>query len=176
MNVSLRIKSASRLTLVFALGAAMAILSTAYADSSEDDTPSKFGLQALKGDYGFMLEGVAIDSMDNTLVPAVAIGRFSADGQGNLVSGVRTLNTGGDVQDEIFTGTYTVNPDGTGKVTIYVSTLLPDGSSVPVTIETGRFVITQPRRELQLMGTSLKGPAGEDVGLLIVTRGIARKQ
>ena len=166
----------SRLVLALVFCTVITVIHTAHADQGDDGNKTTFSLKSLKGHYGFSLEGVTINTLDNTIATAAAIGRFTADGKGNLVNAVRTVNSDGTIQEEIFTGTYTVNANGTGRVTIHASTVLPDGTTIPATTETARFVITRPRNELQFIGTSIRGPAGEDIGVQIVTRGIARKQ
>ncbi len=162
--------------LLIVILAAITAVNTAYAGSGEGEANSSFSLRSVKGGYGFVIDGVSINVIDSTTTPAAAVGRFTADGNGNIVEGVRSLNVGGSVQEEVFTGTYTVNENGTGELTVHVDIVLPDGSTVPATTETGRFVINRPHNELQFIGTSIKGPAGEDLGLLLVTRGVARQQ
>ena len=48
-------------------------------------------------------------------VPLASVGRFVADGAGNIRDGVRTLVVGGAaIRQQMFECTYTVNPNGTG--------------------------------------------------------------
>src|SRR5688572_1639475 len=56
-----------------------------------------------------------------TTVPAASMGRFDADGNGNITNGVRTLVVGGTALDQTFTCIYTVNADGTGDAECIVS-------------------------------------------------------
>ncbi len=155
---------------------AVTMVNTAYADSGASDNGQKFNAHSLQGAYGFALDGLALNVFDGSTINAAAVGRFTFDGKGHIANGVRTLNTAGTVQKENFSGTYTVNQDGTGVLTIHVSTILPDGTAIPTTIETAEFVINQPRNEMQLIGTNITGPNGEDLGLRLVTRGVARQQ
>jgi hypothetical protein len=99
--------------------------------------------------------------------PVAAIGSYTADASGSL-KGIQTRSLNGDVADETFTGTATVNPDCTGTDVIQVfesgvlvrtstltvfydenalevraiftSLVLPDGTSLPtiLTIEAKR--------------------------------------
>lgn len=165
----------NKLAAILTLCVAISFSSNIHADSDHNND-SRFSLKSIKGNYGFLISGQVIDLGNNTIVPGAIVGHFTADGKGKITKAVRTLNTGGDIYQEIFTGTYIVNPDGTGTVTIIVSTLLPDGSSVPAVIETGHFVITQPNNELHILTTSIKGPAGEELGVRLVANGVARKQ
>ena len=52
-----------------------------------------------------------------------AIGRFTADGAGNITQGTRSVSANGTIVEETFTCTYKVNPDGTGKVACNSSVL-----------------------------------------------------
>ena len=44
-----------------------------------------------------------------------AVGRFTADGAGNITQGARSVNANGKNFEETFTCTYNINPDGTGS-------------------------------------------------------------
>lgn len=168
--------SISYIVYLVMLSTAMIIAGSVSAESDANKADPGFTLRSVMGDYGYVVDGLVTNLADNTTIAGATIGRFTADGKGNISNGARTLNSAGNIHQEIFTGNYSVNPNGMGTVTIMVSSLLPDGSSVPATIETAQFVINRPRNELQIVGTGIKGPAGEDLGLRVVLRGIARKQ
>src|ERR1700737_3191058 len=51
--------------------------------------------------------------------PVAATGTFTQDTSGNI-TGTQTRSLNGDIADETFTGTATVNPDCTGTDTIQV--------------------------------------------------------
>jgi hypothetical protein len=72
-----------------------------------------------KGDYAFHLDGVLTSATGSAVVTAydAAIGRFTADGAGNITQGTRSVSANGTIVDETFTCTYNVNPNGRGKVT-----------------------------------------------------------
>ena len=88
-----------------------ATLLTAPAWADEGFTNRDF-----KGDYAIHLDGV-LTSPGTSAVAAydAAVGRFTADGAGNITQGIRTLSANGTIIDETFTCTYNVNPNGTGK-------------------------------------------------------------
>ena len=77
-----------------------------------------FTNQDFKGDYVFHLDGV-LTSSGASVVTAynAAIGRFTADGAGNITRGTRSVSANGTIVEERFTCSYNVNPDGTGKAT-----------------------------------------------------------
>ena len=61
-----------------------------------------------KGDYGFTATGTT------PLGALAVVGRFTADGKGNI-TGTQTRNFNGKIVHETYTETYTVNPDCTGS-------------------------------------------------------------
>ena len=87
------------------------LLTPAWADEG-------FTNRDFKGDYAIHLDGV-LTSPGTSAVAAydAAVGRFTADGAGNITQGTRTLSANGTIIDETFTCTYNVNPDGTGTAT-----------------------------------------------------------
>lgn len=69
----------------------------------------------LKGQYAFLLQGY--DGDGNMAIA----GSFTADGNGNLTSGIADFNFSGDIfvsTNVPFTGTYSVGPDNRGSMTI----------------------------------------------------------
>jgi hypothetical protein len=76
-----------------------------------------------KGDYGFTATGFITkgaitpgsgNNVGNSIALAV-VGRFTADGKGNI-TGTQTRNFDGEiVTNESYTETYSVNPDCTGN-------------------------------------------------------------
>jgi hypothetical protein len=78
----------------------------------------------LQGSFGYTATG--------TLLPAAApppfagpfgeVGRQTFDGRG-ATNGTATLSANGNIQQVTVTGTYTVNPDCTGSMTLNVSPL-----------------------------------------------------
>jgi hypothetical protein len=90
-----------------------ATLLTAPAWGNEGFTNRDF-----RGDYAIHLDGV-LTSPGTSAVAAydAAVGRFTADGAGNITQGTRTLSANGTIIDETFNCTYNVNRDGTGTAT-----------------------------------------------------------
>ena len=52
--------------------------------------------------------------------PRVAFGKFTLTGDGKLLNGVATSSLNGVIADETFYGTYTVNSDCTGTISIEI--------------------------------------------------------
>src|SRR5262245_14461349 len=71
---------------------------------------------AFTGAYGYTQSGYAYDAQGNIYFLAAA-GRMVADGAG-AITGSETLNFDGSVIKRPYTGTYTMNADCTGSVTL----------------------------------------------------------
>ena len=64
--------------------------------------------------------------------PRISVGTFTLDAAGNVLNGVVTASLNGAIDSETFSGTYTVNPDCTG--TISVNVIVSDGSLLALTL------------------------------------------
>jgi len=73
----------------------------------------------LTGGYNYNLAGTAMDFYGN-VTPIREIGHLVSDGAGNL-TGTSTVSINGSIVRRTLTGTYTMNPDGTGSATLYPS-------------------------------------------------------
>ena len=72
---------------------------------------------ALNGDYAFTFTGVSGNGIASSAFAAV--GRFTADGAGNLTNGELDTNTvGGGGAAQAFTGTYSIGADNRGVMTL----------------------------------------------------------
>jgi hypothetical protein len=79
------------------------------------------------------------------------VGIFTLDAAGNLLNGKATASRNGNIIDELFTGSYTVNPDWTGKLAIDVTDL----SANKLLTATFDFVFDDNGRELRALFTSV---------------------
>lgn len=136
MNFTERIcKLTLSLLLLGLLGTAA---SAAFAQQDQDSGHSsyKYTLASVCGDYG------AIATYEGGV--ARALGNEKADGQGKLTGAAFVNQPGSDSTRTItnigIAGTYTVNPDGTGKMILTIT--LPGGSTANVTED---FVITKAK-------------------------------
>ena len=114
-------------SLIAVLVLSLALVGWATA-GPETEAAAGFGNHTLNGAYEFHADGV----VEVNGVPTSGIwevGRFNADGKGNITDGVEysSLLSSSDEatidQSFTFSGTYTVNPDGTatGEVTVVVA-------------------------------------------------------
>ncbi len=151
---------------LFAIGVAFkgrdgnreSILPSGQAKDDDDDRgrcPSHCSTETLEGCYATNITGSIVS---NGPVGALAdVGVLTFDGDGN-VSQVSTVSLNGQIlPGRTGTGTYTVNPDCTGSLTLHFP---------PAFESTSNFVIDNHGREIQLINTT----AGR------VLAGVARKQ
>ena len=89
--------------------------------------------ESLEGDYAF------VGAYSGDVARLVGTAHF--DGRGDLTSGsARVVIVGGTVKPITYAGQYTVNPDGTGTLTLTVY-----GTATPAPTATLDFVITKAR-------------------------------
>jgi hypothetical protein len=106
---------------------------------------SGFSLRSIKGTYGFFFVVQAVPSLQ----PESGTGVITADGKG-YVTGIETFNTGDQVCVDVgLSGTYTVNPNGTGTMSINFDSQTQDCSGSFTT----SFVILDGGKIIRLAGT-----------------------
>ena len=106
----------------FCLAVCIGAGSTAWWLASPAGAQQGFSLKSLRGEYVFALDGYTIQGDTGQHQPFAWAGKETYDGAGH-VAGVFTASYNGEIVHRTYTGTYTVNPDGTG------STLLTDSNS-----------------------------------------------
>jgi hypothetical protein len=99
----------------------------------------------VRGAYAFSFQGTVIE-----LGPFAATGVVVADGKGNIINAVRTLNVNGIAVQQTFTCTYSVNPNGTGSADCSVANPLPGAPS----LETFDFALEDGGRAFRLISTT----------------------
>jgi hypothetical protein len=100
---------------------------------------------SVAGKWGFTTNGTVVG-----IGPRASLGIFTLDGAGNLVNGKATASLNGSVTDETFAGTYSLNPDCTGKLAIVISDL----SGHKILTATLDLVFDNNVRELRALFTS----------------------
>jgi hypothetical protein len=111
------------------------------------------------GKYGFTLTGVVI--LGTGPVPIAAVGRASLDAAGN-VSGTESRSVGGGFANETFNGTYAVNADCTGTVTVH---FYESGQLVRTSVLS--IVFDNHSREIRMVQESLQLPNGAFLPVVI---------
>ena len=104
---------------------------------------------SLRGSFGFTSAGTLLALPPPNAGPFAEIGRQTFDGQGNT-EGTATLSANGNIRHVTFFGTYVVNPDCTGSMTLFI---LPFGTTITLD-----FVIDDDGAELRALLTS--SPSG----------------
>lgn len=112
------------------------------------------------GKWGFTTNGTVVG-----IGPRDSLGVFTLDG-GKLVTGKATASLNGTVTDEMFSGTYTVNPDCTGKFAIEIFDL----SGNKLLTATLNIVFDDNVRELGAIFTSAVLPNGTALGVVITAQ------
>lgn len=111
-----------------------------------------FDAASVEGDWGFSASGTILPPALPAATPAVAVGTLSFDGIGSCTLS-DTINIGGVSASRTSTScSYTVNPDGTGTITV----LLP-GDPGPTPLS---FVLVDKARELRFIRTDLGVASG----------------
>src|SRR5207237_10524544 len=84
--------------LVFALACLVCAIPVALADP-------QFSERDVKGPYGFAFDGFAgaPGAPTGNTLPVASVGRFTADGHGNITDGARTLVVAGNAVRQTFT-------------------------------------------------------------------------
>ena len=147
-----------RITMSIILGATF--LSLAPAMRAQDERGCSNASAA--GRWGFTTNGTVV-----SIGPRDSLGIFTLDGAGNLLNGKATSSLNGSVTDETFSGTYSVNPDCTGKFSIEIFDL----SGNKLLTATLNIVFDDNVRELRAMYTSAVLPNGTPLGTVITAQG-----
>lgn len=110
--------------LITALVAAAALWTAACGGGGATINPppptGKYSTASLNGTYAFVTSGEVLNA--TSAVSMVRAGSFAADGTGHITGGVEDVNASGTVSSAstITGGSYTVNADGRGTLTLNV--------------------------------------------------------
>ncbi len=116
------------------------------------------------GKWGFTLAGTLIPPTGP--VPAAATASATVDANGNLVSGTEARNVGGDFAYETLTGSWTVNSDCTGTLTVYA---YENGQLVRTSVLA--IVFVDDLRKVRMVHESLTLPNGTPIPVVITADG-----
>ena len=120
LNVSLRrlpARTAEKVLLVSVLG--LLSFSLACGSSGSRSNPpvkGNFSNASLIGQYTYSLSGTSEISNTNSFASYTEAGVFTADGKGNVSGGTDDFAQNGSFGSGSFTGTYSINNDGTGTL------------------------------------------------------------
>ena len=91
-----------------------------FAPTAHGQTNPGVNNAELNGNYAFSFSGINGNGTVSSVFAAV--GRFTADGAGNVTNGELDTNTvGGGAAAQAFTGTYSIGADNRGVMTLSIS-------------------------------------------------------
>jgi hypothetical protein len=135
----------------------MATLYLGLAATAQAQAPA-CSLALTAGRWGYSTSGTVVG-----IGPRSSLGIFTLDAAGNLLNGKATASLNGSVMEEFYSGTYTVNPDCTGKLAITVV----DSSGNKLFNGTFALVFDDNGREMRAMYTSVTLPDGTALATVI---------
>jgi hypothetical protein len=129
----------------------------------------------LKGAWGYTETGSVIlpASLGGTVVTAAAVGRYDFDKAGKFEGG-QYSSANGVVGPDTKQGTYTINRDCTGTLTLTAFREDANGNKVPQRLSVWAFIIDDNRQEMRAIMLSMKH-LGFNVDLLPIMTMTASK-
>jgi len=146
------------LAVVFAMGLIASLTAPAHAG----DRPCS--LAGAAGNWSLTDQGTVVG-----VGPRTAVGIFTLDEKGNLTNGVATSSLAGTIADETYSGTYTVNSNCTGTLTVTIYS-----GTTELFVLTANTAFDDGMREMRAIFTSATEPNGTVLPTVINLQ--ARKQ
>jgi hypothetical protein len=146
------------LGIIFAIGLGVSMATPAQAGGPP------CSLARAAGNWAFTDSGTVLG-----VGPRDAVGIFTLDAAGNLLNGVATSSLNGTIADETFFGTYTVNSNCTGSISIEI---FESGNEI-LTV-TLNLAFDDKMEEMRGLFTSVVVPNGPSLQTVIALD--ARKQ
>lgn len=145
-------------SLVIAFFAALTVSSAPSAQAQE------CSLAGVAGKWGLTLTGTII--LPTGSVPGAAVIEGTVDTAGNIVAATEARNIGGGFANETLTGSWTVNPNCTGTLTVkaYESGVLVRTSVVAIVFDLNET-------EVRMVQESLTLPDGTTLPVVITLHG-----
>lgn len=129
------------------------------------DSPTGCSTEIVAGNWGVTLNGTLI--LPTSLVPAAGVARGSFDVHGNITAGAtEARNVGGGFANETLTGSWVVNSDCTGTLTIHA---YESGTLVRTSVLS--IVFVDNLNEVRMVQESLTLPDGTAVPAVITAEG-----
>jgi hypothetical protein len=139
------------LVIVFVVTLVLSMAGTAQA------ADSACSLARAAGTYGFTDSGTVVG-----IGPRTAVGTFTLDAAGNLLNGVATSSLNGIIADETFSGTYTVNANCTGTISVEIF-----ASGIELFAVTLNTAFDDNMKELRGIFTSVVAPDGTSLSTVV---------
>jgi len=136
---------------LFAVILTVSMVAPAHADDQ------RCSLARSTGKWSFTDQGTVIG-----IGPRTAVGVFQLDGAGNLQNALATSSLNGSIADETFSGTYTVNPDCTGTISVDIFVAGTETLAVK-----GNIAFDDDMKHMRGIFTSLATPNGTQLSTVI---------
>jgi hypothetical protein len=143
------------LAVVFAVALVAGLAGAAHADDQACSTARA------AGKWSFTDNGTVIG-----LGPRTAVGVFTLDENGNVLNAKATSSLNGSVADETFSGTYTVNSDCTGTISVKIY-----ASGTEILAVTLNIAFDTGMRQIRGIFTSVVTPNGTALPTVIGLEG-----
>lgn len=134
---------------------AVALIVGAAAPAHAGGPPCSLARAA--GTWGFTDNGTVVG-----VGPRIAVGVLTLDSAGNLVNGAGTSSLNGSIANETFSGTYTVNPDCTGTISVTIYS-----GGVELFAINGNSVFDSNMNHIRVIFTSVTEPDGTSLATVI---------
>jgi hypothetical protein len=149
----------ARTGLVIIFAAAVVASMSAPAQAGDRHQCS---LAGAAGNWGFTDSGTVVG-----VGPRTAVGILTLDAAGNVLNGEATSSLNGSIAAETFSGTYTVNPDCTGTISVEIFS-----SGVEILVVTGNLAFDDNMDQLRGIFTSVtEEPSGTPLSTVIALEG-----
>ena len=116
-------------------------------------------LERAAGNWGFTDSGTVVG-----IGPRAAVGTFTLDADGKLLNGVATSSLNGTVAKETFSGTYTVDSNCTGTISVAIFDAATGAELFAVTLS---IAFDDNMKELRGLFTSVVEPNGTSLSTII---------
>jgi hypothetical protein len=141
---------------------AAAVVASMSAPAQADDHHHQCSLAGAAGNWGFTDSGTLVG-----VGPRTAVGILTLDAAGNVLNGEATSSLNGNIADETFSGTYTVNPNCTGTISVDIFS-----SGVEILVVTGNLAFDDNMDQLRGIFTSVtEEPSGTPLSTVIALEG-----
>ena len=139
------------LPCIFALGLIVSMAAPAHAEGPP------CSLRRAAGNWGFTDSGTVVG-----VGLRIAVGILTLDSAGNVVNGAATSSLNGSITNETVSGTYTVNPDCTGTISVTIYS-----GGVELFVISGNTVLDSNMQHLRAIFTSVVESNGTALATVI---------
>ena len=137
-------------------GLCAVVLTMGIAAPAQADDP-KCSLARSAGTWSLTDQGTVVG-----IGPRTAVGVFTLDKAGNVLNGVGTSSLNGAIANETFSGTYAVNPDCTGTLSVEIF-----ASGIELFAVTANLAFDDDMKHMRAIFTLVQPPNGPPLPTVI---------